>query len=90
MATLPLIYTLNTCDRATKKKIIRTFKKYNEDRKKVNDVIEIVNNSGGIEYATKRMLEYRTEALDILKKFPESDARQSLEGLVMYTTERLK
>ena len=88
--TLPLIYTLNNCDRATKKTIIRTVKKYNEDKNKVNEVVRLVSEHGGIEYATKRMLQYRDEALDILHTFEDNEARQSLEGLVRYTTERIK
>jgi len=88
--TLPLIYTLNNTDKATKKKIIKIVKKHNEDRTKVNEVIDIVNKSGGIEYATKQMQKYKAEALEILENFEDNEARKSLIGLVNYTTERVK
>lgn len=86
--TLPLIYALNNADKKTKKKIINTVKKHNEDSAKVAEVIAYVNQSGGIEYATEAMYQYRKEAFDILHQFPESPARQALEDLVIFVTER--
>jgi len=86
--TLPLIYAINNADKKTKKKIINTVKKHNEDSAKVAEVISYVNQSGGIEYATEAMYQYRKEAFDILHQFPESPARQALEDLVVFVTER--
>jgi len=86
--TLPLIYAINNADKKTKKKIINTVKKHNEDSVKVAEVISYVNQSGGIEYATEAMYQYRKEAFDILHQFPESPARQALEDLVVFVTER--
>jgi octaprenyl-diphosphate synthase len=86
--TLPLIYTLNTVDRSSKRQIIRVVKHNNKDRKKVDWVIEQVKQTGGIDYATKRMNEYKEEAIRILHQFPENEIRQGLEDLVRYVTER--
>ncbi len=86
--TLPLIYALNNADKKTKKKIINTVKKHNEDSAKVAEVISYVNQSGGIEYATEAMYQYRQEAFEILHQFPESPARQALQDLVIFVTER--
>ena len=86
--TLPLIYALNNADKKTKKKIINTIKKHNEDSAKVAEVISYVNQSGGIEYATEAMYQYRKEAFDILHQFSESPARQALQDLVIFVTER--
>lgn len=86
--TLPLIYTLNTVDRSSKRQIINVVKHNNKDRKKVDWVIEQVKQTGGIDYATKRMNEYKEEAIQILHQFPENEIRQGLEDLVRYVTER--
>lgn len=51
-------------------------------------MIDFVKASGGLQYATKIMNEYFQEALQILNEFPESEYRNSLEGLVRYTIER--
>ncbi|MFL9485386.1 polyprenyl synthetase family protein [Chitinophagaceae bacterium LWZ2-11] len=86
--TLPLIYTLNNCDAATRKKIIYIVKNENTDKTKVKYVIDEVNKAGGIEYATNKMFAYRDEALQILHSFENSEVRQALEELVRYTTDR--
>lgn len=86
--TLPLIYTLNNCDSSTKKKIIYIIKNQNTDNEKVKFVISKVNELGGMDYATKKMFEFRDAALNILHSFPENDARKALEELVRYTTDR--
>lgn len=86
--TLPLIYTLNNCDTATKNKIIYIVKNNNKDKKKVQFVLDTVNNIGGIKYAHNKMLEYRDEALAILNEFENSKVRIALEEMVRYTTDR--
>ncbi len=86
--TLPLIYTLNTADKKTRREIIYILKNKNRDKEKVNWVIEKVNETGGILYATKKMNEYKKDALAILNQFPETPARKGLEDLVLYVTER--
>lgn len=86
--TLPLIYTLQQADDSTKRRIIYIVKNQNKDKNKVNEVIEIVKKSGGIEYAREKMIQYQQEAMEILYRFPESPARTAMEELVHYVTER--
>ena len=86
--TLPLIYTLNNCDTATRKKIIYIIKNHNTNKEKVAYVIDAVNKTGGINYATKKMFAFRDEALAILHTFEDNETRQALEELVRYTTDR--
>ena len=86
--TLPLIYTLNNCDAALRKKIIYIIKNQNTQKDKVDFVLDAVENFGGITYATNKMFAYRDEALNILHSFPPSEVREALEELVRYTTDR--
>lgn len=86
--TLPLIYTLNNVDAGLRRKIIYIIKNQNTKKDKVKFVIDAVNAAGGIEYATKKMTEYRDGALAALFEFPKSDVRNALEELVRYTTDR--
>lgn len=88
--TLPLIYSLRNANKSVRRKIINTVKNNDNNEKKVQEVIDFVIASGGLEYATKKMLEYRSEALEILNEFEESDAKTALKNLVLYTTERIK
>jgi octaprenyl-diphosphate synthase len=88
--TLPLIYALNNADRSQRRRITNIVKNHNENPEKVREVIDYVLKSGGIEYAAKHMNEYKDKALQILHTFEDNEARRSLEGLVVYTTERKK
>jgi octaprenyl-diphosphate synthase len=86
--TLPLIYTLNKVNRATKKELIYILKNNNKDAKKVQVVLDAVIAEGGINYAQQKMYEYRDEALEILNAFPDTAVRRALEELVRFTTDR--
>lgn len=86
--TLPLIFTLNNINATEKRKIIYIIKNENKNPEKIKYVLQKVIETGGISYATKKMIEYRDEALSILFEFPESDVRNGLEELVRYTTDR--
>jgi len=86
--TLPLIYTLNNVSSKERKWLIHSVKKYNTDKKRIKEVIQLVKDSGGLDYAQKRMETYRTEALDILMTFPKNAYRDSLELMVNYVITR--
>jgi len=88
--TLPLIYTLNVCDKETKKELINIIKNRNEDSKFVKRAVELVVINGGIEYAHKRMMDLTEEALNCLSNIPESTSKNAIIGLVEYTTQREK
>ncbi|MCF8217421.1 MAG: polyprenyl synthetase family protein [Bacteroidales bacterium] len=86
--TLPMIYFLERTEAKTKKKTIRKIRRHNENPKKVNEIISLVNESGGIEYARQKMDQLKQEAIEIIHEFPASEARDSLEKLVIFTTQR--
>lgn len=88
--TLPLIYTLSNCSASDKRFIINTVKNHNTDTERVNQVIKMVNESGGIDYAKREMATYRDRALGILSNLPQNDARSALETLVNYVIDRKK
>lgn len=88
--TLPLIYTLNKVGNKERRQMVKVVKHYNTDKKKVQGVIDAVVEAGGMAYAEETMQSFRREALDLLHTMPESDARNSLEGLVNYTVDRKK
>jgi len=88
--TLPLIYALNQVSKSDKRKMINIVKHYNTDHKKVDWLKEMVVQSGGIHYATEKMLEFMNAAIDLLHEFPDNESRNSLEQLIEYTIERKK
>lgn len=88
--TLPLIYAINNADRKTKKWIINVVKNHNENDKKVAELILHVKNSGGIEYATQKMMEFKQKSIDQLNQFSDSAMKKSLLDLINYSIERKK
>ena len=88
--TLPLIYVLNNSTPEIKKELINIVKNHNENPKKVRKAIQIVIDKGGIDYSYSKMMEYKQNALDIIQDVPDSTSKQSLIGLIEYTTTRTK
>ncbi len=88
--TLPLIYTLNNISKKEKNNIIDIVKNHHENDKKVAELIELVKENGGLNYAENVMIEYRNEALEILNQFDDNEARRSLELLLNYVVNRKK
>ncbi|WP_194526159.1 polyprenyl synthetase family protein [Zobellia roscoffensis] len=88
--TLPLIHTLNTCSKKDKKWLINSVKNHNKDKRRVKEVITFVRANGGLDYAVKKMLYFKEEALKILATYPESEYRDSLELMVNYVVDRKK
>lgn len=88
--TLPLIYSLNHVSGSEKRKMINIVKHHNTNQKKVDWLIEKVLESGGIQYATGKMLEFKNSAIELLREFPDNQARESLEQLIEFTIERKK
>lgn len=88
--TLPLIYALRQASKADRRRVINTIRRHSDKPDKVQEVVEFVRDSGGLEYARKAMQDYRSQAFALLQSFPESPARQSLADLVTFVTERKK
>lgn len=86
--TLPLIYTIAHADRATRRHILNIVRNHSNERDRVAEVIQLVRQNGGLDYAREAMYRYRQEALDILHQMPESDARRALGDLLVFVTER--
>lgn len=86
--TLPLIFVLNQMKNGEKRKILRTIRRNHKNEKKIAEIMQLVKDSGGIEYAREKMTLFQNQALEILESYPPSEARESLKELVHYTTTR--
>ncbi len=86
--TLPIIFTLNQADKKTRASIIHTIKSHHQNKQKVAEIIQYVNNHGGIEYTQNVMQKYKQDALEILQQFQDKDAAKSLSQLVHFIIER--
>ena len=86
--TLPLIYSLSTANEKDQKYFFNTIKRFNNDQKRVKELVEFVKKSGGLDYAIGVMKDFHQKAKDILNEFPESESRQSLHLMLDYVIER--
>jgi octaprenyl-diphosphate synthase len=88
--TLPLIYTLSHADRATRRHILNIVRNESDKSDKVAEVIHLVRQSGGLDYARDVMYRYREEAFALLNTAPDTPARTALRDLLVFVTERKK
>ena len=86
--TLPLIYALQHANWKDRRRIINTVKNHHMEPDRVREVIDYVKGSGGMEYATRKMHEYRNAALELLRNYGDSPAKNSLHDLVDYVINR--
>ncbi len=86
--TLPLIHTLKIASEKDRAYYFNTVKRYNNDKKRVKELIEFVKTSGGLDYAMGVMNDFHTKAKTILNEFPDSEAKQALHLMLDYVIER--
>ena len=86
--TLPLIYALSKASNGDRRRIKSIVKSNRQTNKKVQEVIDYVKQSGGIEYAKEVMQGYYQKSREVLLDLPETAYRQSLLDLVQFTIER--
>jgi octaprenyl-diphosphate synthase len=86
--TLPLIHALNQASWYDRRKVISLVKNHKGNKKELQWIKDFIIQNQGIAYSQKVMIQYKEEALEILKPFPESPSKQSLIDLVEYTIER--
>ena len=88
--TLPLIYVLNNCTQKEQNWLINSVKKHNKNKARVKEVIAFVKEKGGLAYAVSKMEQFQLEALELLKKYPNSEYKEALVLMVNYVISRDK
>ena len=86
--TLPLIYTLNKLDKRKRKWLINSIKKHNKDKSRVKEIISLVKETGGLDYAIEKMNYFHKIALDDLKLLPDNEFKKSLTEMINYVIHR--
>lgn len=88
--TLPLLFVLNNAQHNERKRVLRLIKRKNKNTEVVTELIKMVTEKGGLEYAETKMNEFKDKAINGLKEFPECEARESLIELMNYISTRKK
>lgn len=88
--TLPLIYAINNCEKSERRTILKIIKKDKKSKKEINQVIDFVNEKGGLTYAYQRMMEYKEKSEKLLSSIPTQSSTEYLSTLINYVIERKK
>lgn len=86
--TLPLIYAMQHGTDAETKMIRECLTPDDVSQQTLTEVIELVRNSGALEYTRERAQEQSQLALDALSSLPPSDYCEALKSLAEFSTQR--
>ncbi len=87
--TLPLIHAINSGNDGESRKIVKMIRKGIKPSES-REVLKFIQKHEGIEYATGVANQFRTEALEHLDYFPDSECKKTLEEFSEYAVAREK
>ena len=88
--TLPALYVLNALNDESMKELALKIRALEATQDEINLFIDYVKRNGGIEYATKVMIDYRNKALALLPQTASEDLKEALTSYIDYVIERKK
>jgi octaprenyl-diphosphate synthase len=86
--TLPLIGALREMSPAARRRVEELFATLEPRKEQIAEVVEIVNESGGIDFARDRGARFAEEAQVALATLPEGPSRAALSDAIVYVMER--
>ena len=86
--TLPLIAALRSMTAASRARVEQLFAEAVPSDGLIADVVEIVRDQGGLDYARRRGEEYAQQAEEALQALPQSAIRASLQDTIAYVMDR--
>ena len=88
MLTLPYIYALSEFNKKEKKFFLNKIKKY-ASKSDIDNIKNMIIDSGGIEYTENKVIEISNKAREMLNKFPESEYKEALNLAVDFNINRV-
>ncbi|MFP4369553.1 MAG: polyprenyl synthetase family protein [Candidatus Kapaibacterium sp.] len=86
--TLPLVYAFSEAPAKEVRLIKKMIKSGKLKKKDIKEIISFVEDYGGIEYAIDKSREYSAKAVDSLKLFDDSEAKESLKAFAEFVVMR--
>ena len=90
MATLPLIFSKNNMSRSEYRKLKKLLDVKNKSRSVISQIVQIIEENGGVDYARKKLDEYSQKAIESIVPYPDTPIRQSMLDLVDFNASRVK
>lgn len=88
--TLPLIYALSHSENGAGDRMLQLIKEKDFTPENIQLLIDFAIENQGIEYAEKKMEEFKLKALDCLESFSNTAEKESLITVLNYTIQRNK
>ncbi|MDE6191984.1 MAG: polyprenyl synthetase family protein [Muribaculum sp.] len=88
--TLPLLYALSRTDMPRHEEMKSLVCGDSLSTEEIAGLIDFAKEAGGIDYAYRRMEEYRAEAVEVISGFPDSEMRRTFINLFDYVIARKK
>ena len=89
MLTLPLIYSIENASRTGRNRIKSLVRKKKKSVKILKEINDIIYDSGGFDYAKKKLDEFSDKATDSISSYSDSEIKKSLINLVIFNKERV-
>jgi octaprenyl-diphosphate synthase len=86
--TLPLIAALREMSAVPRSRVEALFATPEPEDEAIAEVVDLVRDHGGLEYARRRADQFSREAEDALAELPDGPARASLADAIAYVVER--
>ena len=90
MATLPLIFSKNNMSRSQYRELKKLLDVKRKNRSTISKICEMIQETGGVDYAKKKLDEFSEKAVSAILPYPESPVRRSMLDLVEFNVSRVK
>ena len=88
MLTLPLIYSIESTSRKDRNRLKAIIRKKKKSSEKIMEIKEIIEKSGGFNYANKKLDEFSSNAIDSISSYNDGEIKNSLIELVHFNKDR--
>jgi octaprenyl-diphosphate synthase len=90
MMTLPLIFSYSNMTKTENRQLKKLLGVKKKTRKILLDIRGMVDESGGFDYARKKLDDFSNNALNAISFYPDSPVKKSLSDLVAFNALRVK
>ena len=90
LMTLPLIFSYSHMTKSENRQLKKLMGTKKKTRRILTDIRGMIDDSGGFEYARKKLDDFSNNALDAISFYPDSPVKQSLSDLVAFNALRVK
>jgi len=90
MATLPLIFSKNNMSRVQYRELKKLLDVKRKNRSVISKICDIIQETGGVDHAKKKLDEFSEKAVNAILPYPESPIKRSMLDLVEFNASRVK